>query len=151
MTSSQFLAVEDAAHAKPNIAKNLSKGYADFGPVHIPTPTVYFAEYPAGAIFTTPADNMRLLLAYSNGGKYNGYQLLKPETVRLMLSPQLIGASGITAENFVVQAALGLIMVLARLWKTGFRFWSFRRAHAVWLDGMKFSLFRSRILFSPST
>jgi len=89
MKSSQFPPVQDAGHVRSEIFARLSRGYADFGGVQVPTPTVYFAEYPAGTVVTTPGDHIRLLLAYLNGGNYNGYQLLKPETVRQMLTPQV--------------------------------------------------------------
>lgn len=88
MTSTQFPPVQDAAHVRPQIVARFSKGYSDYAGVYIPTPTIYIADYPAGAVVGTPGDLIRLILAYGNGGRYNGYQLLKPETVKMMLSPQ---------------------------------------------------------------
>lgn len=88
MRSSQYPAVQDAAHVKPEIMARFSKGYATLGAMQIPTPTIYFADFPAGTAVLTPSDHLRLLLAYMGNGTYNGYQLLKPETVRLMLTPQ---------------------------------------------------------------
>jgi CubicO group peptidase (beta-lactamase class C family) len=88
MASSQYPPVQDDHHVREDIFGRYSSGYAYFGPVHLPTPTMYFADYPAGTVVTTPGDHIRLFLAYLNEGAYNGYRLLKPETVRLMLTPQ---------------------------------------------------------------
>ncbi|HEX9893834.1 MAG TPA: serine hydrolase domain-containing protein, partial [Gemmatimonadales bacterium] len=88
MTSSQYPPVQDARHVRPEIFARMSTGYALLGTVRIPTPTIYFADHPAGTVVTTPGDHIKLLLAYLNRGSYNGYQLLKPETVQAMLTPQ---------------------------------------------------------------
>ena len=88
MTSSQYPPVQNAEHVRPDIYERMSTGYARFGPVHIPTPAIYFGAYPAGTVVTTPGDHVKLLLAYLNDGTYNGYQLLEPHTVRLMLGPR---------------------------------------------------------------
>jgi CubicO group peptidase (beta-lactamase class C family) len=89
MKSSQYPPVQDASHVRPDIFERLSTGYAHFGPVYIPTPTVYFADYPAGTVVTTPGDHIRLALAFLNGGYYQGHRLLRADTVRLMLTPQV--------------------------------------------------------------
>lgn len=88
MASSQFPPVQDAAHVRRDLFERMSTGYANIGPVDLPTPTIYFADYPAGTVVTTPGDHLRLLLAFQRGGEYNGHRLLKPATVRLMLTPQ---------------------------------------------------------------
>jgi hypothetical protein len=49
---------------------------------------MYIGDYPAGDVVGTPSDLLHLALAYLNHGNYNGYQLLKAETVKEMLSPQ---------------------------------------------------------------
>ncbi len=112
MTSTMYPPVQDAAHVRPDIFERLSNGYAQFGPVDIPTPTIYFADYPAGTVVTTPGDHICLLLAYINKGNYHGYQLLMPETVRLMLTAQI--AMG---DN-----ALGLVWFLRNVNKPDFNF-----------------------------
>jgi CubicO group peptidase (beta-lactamase class C family) len=89
MTSTQFPPVQDAAHVRPDIWSRMSTGYSRMGAVHVPTPAIYFASFPAGTVVTTPGDHVKLLLAYQNHGSYNGHQLLKPETVDLMLSPRV--------------------------------------------------------------
>lgn len=88
MKSTEFPEVQDAGHIKKEIFNRMSKGYASFGGVFIPTPTMYVGDYPAGTIVGTPGDLLHFALALANHGNYNGYQLLKPETVQQMLSPQ---------------------------------------------------------------
>lgn len=89
MTSTQFPPVQDAEHIDADLFARLSTGYARLGPVHLKTPPVYFAEFPAGAVVTTTGDHIRLLLAYLADGKWRDHQLLAPETVRQMLAPQV--------------------------------------------------------------
>jgi CubicO group peptidase (beta-lactamase class C family) len=114
MTSTQYPPVQDQAHIRPEIWKNLSTGYAKLGPLRIPTPTVYFADFPAGAVVTTPGDHIRVLLAYMNRGSYNGYQLLRPETVDTMLSVQVRTDSS---------NASGLVWFLRDMGKPTYRFY----------------------------
>jgi hypothetical protein len=114
MTSSQYPAVQDAQHVRKDIFDRFSSGYAQFGAVDIPTPAIYFADYPAGTVVTIPRDHIKLLLAYMNDGTYNGYQLLKPETVKLMLTPQIEGAPG--------DVNLGLTWMLENIGKLNFNF-----------------------------
>jgi len=93
MTSTQFPAVQDSAHIRPDIWARMSRGYAGLGPTRIPTPDIYFEDHPAGTVVTKPGDHIRVLLAMQHDGRHNGYQLLKPETVRAMLTPyQVTGA-----------------------------------------------------------
>jgi hypothetical protein len=87
MTSTQFPPVQDSAHIRPAIWARLSRGYAGMGPTRIPTPAIYFEDHPAGTVVTKPSDHIRVLLALQHEGRYHGYQLLKPETVQLMLTP----------------------------------------------------------------
>ncbi len=115
MTASQYPPVQDSLHVRPDIFARFSKGYAGFGPLYVPTPTIYFADYPAGTVVTTPADHIRLLLAYLNGGTWNGHRILEPETVKLILSPQVTGAFPGTAD-------LGMIWLLRNVGKKEFQF-----------------------------
>lgn len=87
MTSTQFPPVQDSAHIRPAIWEKMSRGYAGLGPTRIPTPTIYFEDHPAGTVVTKPSDHIRVLLALQHEGFYKGYQLLKPESVRAMLTP----------------------------------------------------------------
>ena len=112
MKSSQYPPIQDAAHVRPDIFARFSTGYAKFGQVDIPTPTIYFDDFPAGTVVSTPGDHIRLILAYLNQGRYRGYQLLKPETVKLMLTPQVpLG-----------NQALGLVWHLTNVDKPDFSF-----------------------------
>jgi len=56
MTSTQFPAIPDPAHLRPELAPRLSVGYARIGDVDLPTPQLYLGDYPAGTSFTTPGD-----------------------------------------------------------------------------------------------
>ena len=64
-------------------------GYACFGALALPSPMIRSADHPANGLHTTPADHLRLLLALLDGGTWNGATILRPETVRLMLTPQV--------------------------------------------------------------
>ncbi len=88
MTSSQYPPAQHEDYVKPKIWQKMSTGYSSMGSALIPTLPVYFGEYPAGGVLARPSDHLRLLLAMMNRGSYNDYQLLKPETVIKMLTPQ---------------------------------------------------------------
>jgi len=62
----------------------------------------HFGEpgYPAGNLRTTMQDFSNFIAVFINNGKYKDYQLLKPETVALMLSPQ--GVKTIPSRSFKV-------------------------------------------------
>jgi CubicO group peptidase (beta-lactamase class C family) len=63
----------------------------------------HFSEhgYPAGCLRTTLPDFSHFVSALMNEGKYKDSQLLKPETVELMLAPQ--GIAGIPGRTFPVK------------------------------------------------
>ena len=113
MRSSQYPPVQDSVHVRADIVARFSKGYATLGAMQIPTPTIYFADYPAGTVVTVPGDHIRLLLAYLGWGTYNGFQLLRPETVRLMLTAQTKRAEGVD---------IGLVWNLRSIGKPEFDF-----------------------------
>jgi len=96
MTSSQYPPAQMVDYVRPDIWKRMSTGYARMGAAWIPTVPLYFSHYAAGGVLAKPSDHLRLLMAMLNGGSYNGYQVLKPETVEEMLTPQNdeVGASG---------------------------------------------------------
>ena len=60
--------VQDAEHIRPGIFARMSTDYARFGPLQVPTPSIFFADFPAGTVVTTPGDHVRLLLAYRGDG-----------------------------------------------------------------------------------
>ena len=101
MGSSQLPPLQDKQYLRPDINERLSTGYAMYGGIHVPTPTVHFATYPSGGLVTTPGDHIHLLLALQNGGSFAGHRLLNPETVRQMLTPQ-VSISGERAVGLAV-------------------------------------------------
>jgi CubicO group peptidase (beta-lactamase class C family) len=105
MTSTMYPPVQDSLHVRPDIFQRMSTGYAQFGTIHVPTPPIYFADFPAGTVVTVPADHVRLLLAMLNEGTLHGYQLLRPETVREALSPQVATGGGRNAVGLMWQLA----------------------------------------------
>ncbi|HEX9766790.1 MAG TPA: serine hydrolase domain-containing protein [Nitriliruptorales bacterium] len=108
MASSQFPPVHAAPHARQDLLDRLGTGYCGFGPVNLPTPEIFFADYPAGNILTIASDHIRVLEAYLGAGTRDGQQLLRPQTVREALTPRVaIGASGET-----VGGGVGLIWVI---------------------------------------
>lgn len=88
MTGTRYPAVQDSAHLGAEIWGRMSTGYTSLGQVQVPTPTIYFADFPAGSLVSTPGQHIKLILAYLGGGTYNGYRLLQPKTVATMLTPQ---------------------------------------------------------------
>ncbi len=112
MTSSRFPPVQETPWIPKEIADRMSTGYAAFGPVALPTPTIYFADYPAGTVVTTPGDHIRLLMAYLNGGELDGHRILKPETVRLMLSPKVTFSVQGREPSPLTSSGVGLIWLV---------------------------------------
>ena len=104
MGSTHYPPVQDAPHVPIEVLERVSTGYARYGAVDIPTPRVYFAEYPAGNVLSTPGDHIRLLLAYLNDGSLDGFELLEPASVDEMLTPQAEAFAGLD---------VGLIWLLA--------------------------------------
>jgi CubicO group peptidase (beta-lactamase class C family) len=88
MTATQYPPYVGAEHVRPEILAECSSGYAQFGPVRIPTPDIRFASFPCGGVVTTPADHLRILQAFLAGGRLGDRQLLEADTVREMLTPQ---------------------------------------------------------------
>jgi CubicO group peptidase (beta-lactamase class C family) len=86
MHSSQLPAIRDSAHLRPDIARRFAMGYAKLGAIDLPSPQINLSAYPAGTLVTTAGDHIRLLLAYLNDGSYAGRRILRPETVKLMLT-----------------------------------------------------------------
>jgi CubicO group peptidase (beta-lactamase class C family) len=96
MTSSQFPPVQAPPHARADLLERGSTGYAALGHVLVKTPTVHFADFPAGSVLTIPREHIRLLLALANDGRYGDVQLLAPETAQAMVTPQTeMGVSGL--------------------------------------------------------
>ena len=88
MESSQYPPAQHEDHVRPDIWENMSTGYARMGSAWVPSVPLYFSHYAAGGVLAKPADHIRLLTAMMNGGEYDGYRVLEPETVNEMLTPQ---------------------------------------------------------------
>ncbi len=65
--------------------------------------------YPEGMLRTTMQDFAKFIGAMMNKGSYHGYQMLRPETVELMLTPQHV--EGIPSRGFKV-VDIGLTWLL---------------------------------------
>ena len=70
-----------------------ASGYACYGGLAVPSPELRSADHPADGIHTTPEDHLRLLRALMRGGELDGARILRRETARLMLTPQ-VGMDG---------------------------------------------------------
>jgi hypothetical protein len=71
------------------------------GGAYLPTPMVQIEAYPAGAAMMTPADHLRLLLAFQGGGKLGESRILKPESVAEMLLPHRAGSPPDYQQGFM--------------------------------------------------
>jgi CubicO group peptidase (beta-lactamase class C family) len=89
MRSTLMPSTETMACLPPALAKRMSTGYAIFGRVRVPSPTIHAAAAPATNLLTTPGEHVRLLLALLNGGELDGGRVLSAESVALMTTPQV--------------------------------------------------------------
>jgi CubicO group peptidase (beta-lactamase class C family) len=78
----------------PNLAPLLATGYLDASAGT--TKKFEFVDTaPAGSSSSTGIDMAHFMLAYLNGGTYNGYQLLRPSTIKEMWTPQVAPEPGL--------------------------------------------------------
>lgn len=61
--------------------------YLDVNDLNPENPFNSYPDYPDGHLITTVEDLSKFLRAYIMDGIFNGYQLLKPSTIQLMLTP----------------------------------------------------------------
>ena len=119
MTSTRYPPAQSEEHVAPEIWKRMSTGYNPMGGVWIPTPLVYFEEFPAGGFVSIPREHLRYIMATMNGGSLGGVRILEEETVSRMLTPQREG----TIEWLGPRERQGLVWRL-RDWDTpGRAFW----------------------------
>ncbi len=116
MSASQYPPSQHIDWVRPDIWKAMSMGYSTMGSAWIRKVPVYFGEAPAGSVLARPSDHIRLLLAMSNGGEHNGYQVLQPESVEQMLTPSGFDFTGRNDLN------IGLIWLLKDHGKPTFSF-----------------------------
>jgi len=65
-----------------------------------PLPFELVVPVPAGAASSTGVDMAHFMLAYLNGGTYNGYSMLKPGTIAQMWTRQIEPGQGTTLNGF---------------------------------------------------
>ncbi|MFV0623577.1 serine hydrolase domain-containing protein [Sphingomonas sp. ac-8] len=79
----------------PAFAAGMSKGYAQSdGP---PVPFELVETAPAGSVSTTGADMANFMIAHLQNGRFEGRQILQPETARRMQTPAVQPAPGFDA------------------------------------------------------
>jgi hypothetical protein len=89
MTSSAFRPSGRPAALPADLRERMTVGYAAMGDALIPTPHIDSVTTPATGLITSAGDHLKWLLAMLNGGSYRGRRLLEPQSVRLMLTPQV--------------------------------------------------------------
>ncbi|HEX4196246.1 MAG TPA: serine hydrolase [Caulobacteraceae bacterium] len=92
MAGAQMPAIQDQQHVRADLWRRLAPGYTRMGGAYLPSPPVRIEAYPAGAAMMTPADHLRFILAFMNGGELDGARILKAESVAEMLSPHRVGS-----------------------------------------------------------
>jgi len=73
---------------------NMANGYKLASDGDNPIPFELVEAAPAGALSSTATDMARFMLAHLGNGTYDGAQILKPETVREMQTPQGLPVPG---------------------------------------------------------
>jgi CubicO group peptidase (beta-lactamase class C family) len=83
----------DSPDEEPALLESLigrfSTGYARFGSTYVATPRLRTAAVPGGALITTAGDHIRLLLALLDDGSWRGREVLSPQRVNQLLTPQV--------------------------------------------------------------
>jgi CubicO group peptidase (beta-lactamase class C family) len=72
----------------------LSTGYAQIGGILLPVPRLWVPVHPAGTLFATASEHLRLILAFLDEGRYEGHAILSPAGATRMLTPTVPFASG---------------------------------------------------------
>ncbi len=78
----------------PNLAPLMATGYLNASEGKT-KPFEYVDTAPAGASSSTGIDMAHFILAYLNHGNYDGYQLLKPATIKEMWTQQVVPEKGL--------------------------------------------------------
>ncbi len=107
MTSTQFPPVQDEAHVRPDLWARLATGYSGFGGLHVPSPSIYLTEYPAGTAVTTPSDLARLVLAHLGDGTRGDRRILTPASAARMLVNETGGTRPHHGMDFGLMWMLG--------------------------------------------
>jgi CubicO group peptidase (beta-lactamase class C family) len=135
MTSTQYPPAQSKEHVRPEIWERMSTGYNPIGNVWIPTPLVYFEEFPAGGFVSIPRDHLRFVMTMMNGGSLGDTRILEKETVTRMLTPQREG----TIEWLGSRERQGLVWRLRdwdtrdrAFWHTGGHMFGWRTSCIAW-------------------
>lgn len=108
MTSSALPEVDDEQHVPEHVRARRSTGYARFGSVYVPCPTLYTGSYAGSGLQTTPGDHLRVLRALAGGGAIDGQRILEPESVRRMLTVQRFADEAERRWGAVTQQGIGV-------------------------------------------
>jgi CubicO group peptidase (beta-lactamase class C family) len=82
-----------------SLAPDMAQGYRQASSDK-PIPFEIVEAEPAGSSSATGTDMTHFMLAYLNGGTYNGYQLLKPATISEMWTRQIEPGPGTNLNGF---------------------------------------------------
>jgi CubicO group peptidase (beta-lactamase class C family) len=82
-----------------NLAPDMAQGYRQASNDK-PIPFELVEPMPAGAAAATGADMAKFMLAYLDGGTYNGFSMLKPATIAQMWSRQIEPGPGTDLNGF---------------------------------------------------
>ncbi|MEU9448695.1 serine hydrolase domain-containing protein [Streptomyces sp. NPDC048277] len=88
MTAAAIPDLPAPGHVPAALLDARATGYARFGRWCVPTPEVHTPLYPAGGMLGTAASHNRFLCSLMLGGRLDGNQILRPESVRAMVTPQ---------------------------------------------------------------
>jgi CubicO group peptidase (beta-lactamase class C family) len=82
-----------------SLARDMAQGYRQASSDK-PIPFEIVEAEPAGSSSATGTDMTHFMLAYLNGGTYDGYQLLKPATISAMWTRQIEPGQGTNLNGF---------------------------------------------------
>ncbi len=74
-------------HDEPAQPNSLSTGYALIGGMLLPVPRLWVPVHPAGTLYATAAQHLRLVLTLLSGGSYGGQAILSRSSAEQMLAP----------------------------------------------------------------
>jgi CubicO group peptidase (beta-lactamase class C family) len=79
---------------EPAQPADLSTGYAAIGDLLLPAPRLWTPVQPAGTLYATAAEHLRLVQAFLGGGSYGGKTILSQAGATAMISPTVSFGSG---------------------------------------------------------
>jgi CubicO group peptidase (beta-lactamase class C family) len=96
------LGMERSAYGLPeHLVPDMAMGYTNFPPdLFSPYDTWHIHQKPAAGVRGTGHDMAAFMLAYLNGGEYDGARILEPETVEQMHSQQFTGHPDVSGIGY---------------------------------------------------